>query len=738
MNNNLDQSIDIDKLKDLFVQEANELITTLESATLSLENDPENSEQIEAIFRAMHTLKGSGGMFGFDKISEFTHDLETIYDYVRKSTLKVEKHLLDITLQSVDHLKELINQGDNLDAKQLENHHYYSALIKEFATKNIYSKQSVPTEPKKTSQTAQVHRSSQPDRSTYYISFKPNEYAFSNGTNPLYLLDEFYTCGNAFVIPHFEKIEELENFDPEKCYVWWEIFVATSESEGTLADVFIFVEDDSNIILRKVEDEDLFEITEFTNYLEQLKLAGQEVDLKEVKRIYNEAPPRVAAAAPEQPSDEPLLFEHAEAETDKGPATEAETPPKAEAAEAKPKAQKTSVNPSSEAISSIRVSSEKIDTLMNLVSELVTIQARLTMYAETTGAPDLTSIAEQVQKLSLQLRDNAFSISLVPIGSVVTRFQRLVRDLSVSLNKTVDFVIEGQGTELDKTIIERITDPLMHILRNSLDHGIESPEIRKKKGKPETGTILLKAYHSGSNIHIELSDDGAGIDPARVLRKAVQNKIVGEHENLTKKQILHLIFTPGFSTATQVSNVSGRGVGMDVVNRKVSEIRGRVFIDSEINKGTTITIVLPLTLSIIDGMQTRIDDTYFIVPTTSVYKIYSVSSQTIDEAFDNIIVLENKQIPCFYLRRQFSIQTTPPQRQEVLVVKYDNRQVGLIIDKVIGEYQTVLKPLGKHYKEQEFVSGGTILGDGTVALVLDTNKIISKFSGEHTVTEESI
>jgi len=736
-----EHNIDLDKLKDLFVQEANEQINKLEEATLQLENQPNDPEQIDTIFRVMHTLKGSGGMFGFDKISEFTHDLETIYDYVRKSILQVDKNLLDITLQSVDHLKELIKHGDNLEGQPLENHRRYTSLIKDFASRHIQKEQTVRKVTGKTFSSPAIY--SNTDTNTYYISFKPNEYAFNNGTNPLYLLDEFHTRGKAYAIPHSNSIEELDKFVPEKCYVWWEIFVATSENQGTLADVFIFVEDDSSIIIRKVADYNLFELPEFVDYLANIKNQGKEVDLKQVKKIYNEAPP-VIAKNPDTPTNdflkEPIFI------GDKTPALTIDLAPLpkdeitsiAQTSDNVQKAEKPQVVAVAEAISSIRVSSEKIDTLMNLVSELVTIQARLTMQAETIKDPDLISISEQVQKLSMQLRDNAFSISLIPIGSVVTRFQRLVRDLSASLNKEVDFIIEGQATELDKTIIERITDPLLHILRNSLDHGIESAEVRRKKGKTERGTIALKAYHSGSNIHIEISDDGAGIDPARILRKAIQNKLVNENDSLTKKQILNLIFTPGFSTATQVSSVSGRGVGMDVVNRKVSEIRGQVIIDSEINKGTTITIVLPLTLSIIDGMQTRIDNICFIVPTSSVHKIYSIHHSVVEQAFDNIIVLENKQVPCFYLRKQFGIQSQPPNREEVLVVKYENRHVGLIIDKVIGEYQTVLKPLGKHYKEQEFVSGGTILGDGSVALVLDTNKIISKFSGEPIVMEENL
>lgn len=710
------------ELREKFTEEAEEKIASLETAILMLEDNPGDRQQIESLFGAMHSLKGSGGMFGYDKISEFTHDLETIYDLVRKGSLKVTTELLTITLQAVDHLKLLLARGDNLDPESETIHREKAAMIKAFAGRHITEGQQGQVSPQEPVLEEDTENSAE-GCATYFISFKPHENIFDNGTKPLYLIDEIHTLGKAFVIAHNDNIPNLAKLNPIHCYTWWEVFVTTKENQGTIADVFIFVEDESKIHIQKIADDNLFECEQFVDYLQILKDGNELTDLRRLKKIIDDVPAKTPATenagipSTEVSGNPPQTTESQRQNSKAAPADSSE---------------RSSGSGSSEStISSLRVSAEKVDKLMNLVSEMVTVQARLTMFAEQSNNIELMSIAENVQKLSKQLRDNALSISLIPVASVMTRFQRLVRDLSASLGKKVKFIIEGQETELDKTIIERITDPLLHILRNSLDHGIEAPEKRKAAGKPVEGTIHFKACYSGSNILIEVSDDGAGINRDKVLEKALANNLITEQESLTDTNILNLIFASGFSTATKVSGVSGRGVGMDVVKKKISELRGDVEISSVEGKGTTVTIVLPLTLSIIDGMQVLIGQTSFIIPTASVKKIYSIKHHEIERAFDNLLILEGRQLPCFYLRRQFNLNGSVPEKEEVVVVKYDDREVGLIIDKVMGEFQTVLKPLGVHYKNQEFISGGTILGDGAVALVLDTNKIILKFSKEN-------
>ncbi|MBP7170933.1 MAG: chemotaxis protein CheA, partial [Bacteroidales bacterium] len=377
---------------------------------------------------------------------------------------------------------------------------------------------------------------------------------------------------------------------------------------------------------------------------------------------------------------------------------------------------------------SIRVSSDKLDHLMNLVSELVTTQARLSLFAEQTNVPGLAPIVENVHKLTRQLRDIAFSIVLIPIENLFGRFQRLVRDLSSELHKEVDFIVEGADTELDKTIIENLSDPLMHIIRNSMDHGIEDTRVRIANGKPAKGKIHLKAFYSGASVIIQVSDDGAGIDPEIIHAKAISKGLVPSDKKMSKKEILDLIFLPGFSTAKKVTDVSGRGVGMDVVKKKISDIRGEVEVESEVGRGTTITIKLPLTLSIIDGLLVSIDSSPFVIPLSSIDKIYAVDKESIYSSFNNLVTLDGTQIPFFSLRKEFNLQPSNEELEQVVVVNFEDNRVGLVVDYVIGEYQAVLKPLGKHYKSHDIFSGATILGDGTVALVMDTNKIIKMFA----------
>jgi two-component system chemotaxis sensor kinase CheA len=379
-------------------------------------------------------------------------------------------------------------------------------------------------------------------------------------------------------------------------------------------------------------------------------------------------------------------------------------------------------------ISSIRVDSEKIDQLMNLVSELVTTQASLSLYVEENQVFELNQLSENIENITRQLRDTAFSISLIPIETMLTRFHRLIRDLSVEFGKNIEFITEGAETELDKTLVQGLTDPLMHIIRNSVDHGIEPEKERIEKGKTPQGMIYLKAFYSGAHVVIKVQDDGNGIDIERVKRKAIEKELIVPEAQLTDKEILDLVFLPGFSTAESVTDISGRGVGMDVLKKKIDEIRGTVDLESKLNVGTTITIKLPLTLSIIDGLLVEIGDTKYVMPLNLVDKIYAVEHQEFEKAYNNIVIIDEEQIPFYNLREEFTVEGDTLEVEQLVTVKYEDKRVGLVVDNVIGEYQAVLKPLGKLYINHDIISGATILGDGTIALVLDTNKIIHEFS----------
>lgn len=681
----------MDNFKKKFIEEATEHIQDIEQALLELEQNPTDKPLIERVFRAMHSLKGSGAMFGFEKISEFTHNLETVYDLVRAEEMVITSELLNLTLASVDHLSALLKEDANTSDAIMQQHQRLLKQIGDFIEADN-SKKITVVEQESTAETS--------SQKTYYISFQPYEDIMGNGTNPLFLLDELHSLGECIAIPIIKKIPAIVEFDQNKCYTNWEIFLATDSDINAITDVFIFVEDDCELQVNLISDTNLLLNPIFTERIEEIRRTQKEMGVTQLQDFISQIVTTEALSTPKKDEKASSVFKD-------------------------------------QTISSIRVSSDKLDQLMNLVSELVTTQARLSLYAENDGKPELLNIAENVQKLSRQLRDNAFSIVLIPIENMLTRFQRLVRDLSKELKKEVIFEAEGTDTELDKTIIENLTDPMMHILRNSLDHGIEIPSVRLEKGKPAHGKILLKAFYSGANVIIQIFDDGAGIDTNFIRAKAIQKGLISSEAVLTKKEILDLIFVPGFSTAANITDVSGRGVGMDVVKRKIADIRGEVEVESEPNIGTTLTIKLPLTLSIIDGLLVKIDDIHYVIPLSVIDKIYAIEHSKLMKAFNNTIVLDGEQIPFFYLRHEFDLPESEETHEQIIVVRYEDKRVGLALDNVIGEYQAVLKPLGKHYKKQEIISGATILGDGTIALVMDTNKAIKHFAFKTITTEES-
>ena len=690
----------MDNFRRKFVEEASDLIDNLEATVLELENRPTDSSIVQRVFRIMHTLKGNSSMFGFTQIDRFTHQMETIYDQIRSNEREVDSTVLDLTLRSVDHLRSLLRESGQESAEVMEEQEelmrVMSDIIEGRATvlekkKSLDSKSDgVSAERSQAAVSVSTEPVAEGQYATYYVRYAPVSDIFGNGTNPLYQVDELCALGQALVRTCMDKVPKLEQMDPSFCYTAWEVIIATQKGQNAIDDVFIFVEGDSDLEVQQLSAGNLLTNQDFVSSVQRLwerseKPVGSEEIRKEI---------------PVQPVEQKVASQSGE--------------------------RRSAAKDMS--ISSVRVASEKLDELMNLVSELVTTQARLTLFSEESNMPGLTVIAENVQKLSRQLRDIAFSIVLIPIETLITRFHRLVRDLSRSLNKDVRFVTEGTDTEMDKTIIEGLSDPLMHILRNSLDHGIEDAETRIRAGKPAQGTILLRSFYSGTNVMIQVSDDGAGMDPKVIQAKAVERGIVSADRKLSKREILELVFLPGFSTSKVVTEVSGRGVGMDVVKRKIMELRGEVEVDSEIGVGTTITIKLPLTLSIIDGLLVRVHETNYVIPLSSVDKIYAVQHEKVVDQFNDVVVLDGRQVPFFNLRKEFSLPEFPDKMEQVIVVNYEERKVGFVVDLVVGEYQAVLKPLGRHYKNQDMISGATILGDGTVALVMDTNRIISGFS----------
>ena len=692
-----------------FVIEANEIIQALEEALLKLEKRPDDTAQTNEIFRHMHSLKGSGAMFGFHDLSSFTHHLENLFDIVRKNPTCLNKGIFDVTFLSVDHIKNLLAEKLSEPVKQhgkelIDNvQDIINVIDPEFLKKRkivlprIEIRGREDEIPEKT------------DIATYYIYFKPEEYILIDGTNPLYLIDELINLGHGFVITHTNNLPGFKQLKPKMCYTFWELILVSKESKDEMRDAFLFVEDTSVIEIKEISNTDLLADPKIMAYLETQLDQSQEIDIEYLQSGISDQPDELP----------PVEVQDVEASV---------------VAEPEPHTPEAPGDPA-KIISTIRVPSEKLDTLMNLVSEFVTAQARLDLYTQNRDDPALMNISETFHKLSRQLRENTFDICLIPIHNLVTKFSRLVRDLSKETGKPVELITRGTDTELDKTIVEQLNDPLLHIIRNCIDHGIEPTEERLKKGKPETGQILFHSYYSGTYVYIIVKDDGKGLDLEGIRKKAVEKELIGPEEKPDRKRLFDMILMPGFSTSTQVTSISGRGVGMDVVKQKIEELRGEVEIESVKDEGTSVIIKIPLTLSIIDGFLLTVGDTAYILPLNSVDKIHELEPGQTEDTYNNVITLDGEQFPFLDLRKEFDIGAKKDAMGYIINIRHEGRTIGLVVDQIIGNYQAVLKPIGKYLKNQDIFSGATILGDGSVALVLDTNRIINKYANEQEVPE---
>ena len=695
-----------DNGKELFKVEANDLLEEIETSLLELENSPDNSGLLRRIFRALHTIKGSGSMFGLEDISAFTHRIETFFDRVRNGEIPVTKELIDTTLSAADYIRYLLDTSpDNCEDNIIREQKIISMIDKllpqtytrEPSDKSFQNKHFGKDASEEAGKTA-----------IYRIRFVPPRDSFKKGINPLVLLDELRQLGRCEVVAITDRIPKLEEIDPETCYTSWDIVLITDRGMNAIKDIFIFVEDDSDLhidvvsedigILSEPEYKRLGEILiersdlnseDIQGVLKGKKLIGEL--LVEKGLVSNQ---KLHSALVEQTVVRDVIQKHHH----------------------------------TEAASSIRVSSDKLDKLVDLVGEMVTVQVRLSQTSSSADNPDLLSISEEIERLTGELRDSAMSIRMLPIGTTFGKFKRLVRDLSRELGKDVQLVTEGAETELDKTMIEKMNDPLVHLIRNSIDHGIESPEIRQSEGKPKTGTVSLSAIHSGAHVLIRISDDGKGLDAASIYAKALETGIITGDAKLSEKEIFSLVLSPGFSTAKQVTSVSGRGVGLDVVRKAMETLKGSIDIDSKNGIGTTITLTLPLTLAIIEGLLVKVAEENFVIPLSMVEECVELTRKDTEKTHGRHVANIRGQItPYIRLRERFSLPGDPPLIEHIVITENEGTKVGLVVDHIIGEHQTVLKSMNKFYKHVKEISGATILGDGRVALVIDIPKLIHEF-----------
>jgi two-component system chemotaxis sensor kinase CheA len=647
-------------LTKLHKEEAHELLIKIESALLNLEKTPEDKKLTAYILGGLHTIKGSASMFGFNEVAAFAHDMEPFFEKLHKRDIPVIKEIIDLSLSACDQLEKMIN-GEPVDA--LELCHITEQMQKD---KEIAG-------PKSDIQKI----------TTYQILFRPHSNIFATGTNPLRLLDELRNLGICEIKGGTDAVPLLKDLNPENCYLYWNIILTTCEKMSAVKDVFVFVEDRCKLHIEQVT-----------------KSRGQG-------------------------SGDRTLGETGHSAQGSGHRTKSS----GDRAQGSGRREQTSDSLQSATYNlqqTIKVSSEKLDRLMNLVGEMVTFQSYLRRKSSLQKKDfELRFISEGMERLTEELHYITMQMRMLPVGTLFGTFKRLVRDMSDELGKEVSIIIEGGDTELDKSILDRLNDPLVHMIRNSISHGIEHPDIRKNLGKPECGKIRLSATHSGADVRICISDDGSGIDTDKIREIAEKRGLIDSGETVSESEILEKIFVPGISTAEKVTGLSGRGVGMDVVKHCIDELRGTIEITSRKGFGTALTLKLPLTLAIIEGFAVTVGEDKFVFPLSLIEECVEMSAKEAALTREqNMMKLRGKLIPYLNLREIFMVKGVPPSTERIVIAEVDGEKVGFGVDCVIGQHQTVIKSLGKLYGNVEGISGATIWGDGTVALILDIPHLV--------------
>ena len=687
----------LEQFKQKYIEEVNDLLNDLEDTVLALEQNPGSADDINQVFRVMHTIKGTAGMYDFKTVEKITHDVESIYGKIRDSALSVSTEVLNLTLECVDLIRNLLNNGESNFQEEI------AVFFTKLSAVSADGVEQTLSDTGAGSDGADLGDGFV----TYYLLFAPEADIKDRGINISGILSDIDAAGEGVIMPRYRTEEDTGG----KYNTYWEAVFSTQKSYQDLTEIFLFVEDEVKIT--KIADGDLFKNPDFIAELTSLQESEQNyLDIGKLTTF---------AGGGKTISDKPMLeLPTEEVKTEKKAVNKEDT------VSAEEKIINRAVAAADTKTSSVKVDSDKLDELMNLVSELVTTKAEMMLLFEKYNIQELGTLCEKVDRLSNRFKDNALSIRLVPIESLMLRFQRLVRDLSAELGKKIDFKTDGTDTELDKTIIDNLSVPLMHIIRNSIDHGIEPPEVRLANNKSEHGLIKFTAFYSGNNVFIQIQDDGAGIDCEALRKKAIEKGFLKPSDKLSDKQLMELIFMPGFSTAEKITGISGRGVGMDVVKQNIVKLRGEIEVTSEKGLGTAVTIKLPFTLSIIDTLLVSIDKTLLLVPVYMIDSCTQITRRQL-EADNGRFIYEGEPTTIIDLRKELEFSGKPPKIEHVVVVNYkDDMHVGLIVDKIIGEHQAVLKSLGKYFANQEYISGGSILGDGSIALVLDVPKLIKQ------------
>lgn len=697
-------SIDLSQFHQIFFEESFEGLDVMESQLLELQPQEVDAESVNTIFRAAHSIKGGAGTFGFMQVSEFTHVLETLLDEIRSGTRTMQRSYIDLFLQSVDCLRAMLSSiqaGSEPDMERAIALKRSFEQILQGTSVADSEKQDLPSDTGNTT-TADVNESG------WRIVFNPSEDILQTGNEPFRMLRELQDLVGAdylTVIPVTDNLPEFTSLTPENCYLSWILEIRSDVSRDDIASVFEWVADDSHIDYQPLSSATIkstdHDIPEARTGTEQKSADEREASTSPAE-LHTERP---TTAIPEKISE---ALETAGAQKNKSAARTAK----------------------SNEPSSIRVSIDKVDSLINMVGELVITQSMLGELGQDFDMSRLIRLQEgltQLEQNTRELQESVMKIRMMPISFAFSRFPRLVRDLGGQLGKQVNLVMLGENTELDKTVMEKIGDPLVHLVRNSLDHGLETTEQRLASGKSAEGTITLNAYHQGGNIVIEVKDDGAGLNEERILHKARQKGLVPETQELSSEEIHQLIFLPGFSTADVVSDISGRGVGMDVVRRNIAELNGNIEVKSVRGKGSTFVIRLPLTLAILDGQLVKVKDQTYIFPLVSIVESIQLQKRSLNHVTGSqyVMKLRDEYIPIIRLDEFFNLRSNDEEFENpmLVVVEGDSEKVGIVVDDLLGQQQVVIKSLEQNYQRVAGISGATILGDGTVALIIDVSDV---------------
>jgi len=702
-------TMDLSEFHDVFFEECFEGLAVMESGLLNLDNGTD-IEEINTIFRAAHSIKGGGASFGFMEVSDFTHIMETLLDEMRDGRREVKRDGVDLLLNSVDILRGMVNaardETDNDQASVDDIKLKLEAMLAGTTTETTVETSTVSSSEKNndTAVACETTGSAHNDNSItdWVIHFRPHAEILKSGNEPGRIFRELQQLGELQLKTDISSIPCLEEIDPKLCYLGWDLNLTSEVNREEIDELFSWVVDESGLEI----------ISQSETILNKLDQNEQTRDSTEDKQIEEALP----------------------VEADQVSANEVKT------ATSEPQQNSQKISKTGKDSGSIRVAIDKVDELINLLGELVITQSMLSQTGDDLNSLEASHLDKlrdglsQLERNTRELQESVLQIRMLPISFSFSRFPRLVRDMSSKMGKQIELKMTGEQTEVDKTVLEKIGDPLVHLVRNSLDHGIETPEIRKAAGKPETGTLELCAYHEGGNIIIKVIDDGAGLNRDQILKKGIEKGLLSEHDEISDERIYNLIFAPGFSTAEQISDVSGRGVGLDVVRRNVRDLGGNVSIASNDGAGSTVTIRLPLTLAILNGQLASIGDETYIVSLVSIVESLQMKPQHISSIAGHaeLYRLRDEYIPIIRVNELFGMKTGKSDLKDglLMVVEADNQLVGLFVDELLGQQQVVIKSLETNFRQVQGISGGTILGDGTVALIVDVAGLVQRHTKE--------